>query len=400
MGRQSRTDVDEQVADLLRTARTSLGVGLAFLSHLDDDTQTLEVVDSAVPGVFRDGQRRPRETSVCQLALDGRLPQVTGDLREHPDARALPAVRVARLRSYVTVPVRLSDGTLYGTFCAAGFRPDAGLGRRDQVLMEVLARAAAMIIEPRVRERSRRREIMARMEPLMATGGPTVVLQPIVRLADGVRVGAEALSRFPAAWGMPPDVCFEQAHSVGEGVRLELQALATASGYLDQVGGYVSLNVSPVTLLDPSCRALVERLPADRVLLELSEHDAVTDYDELDAALAPLRARGVRLAIDDVCAGFSSLRHVVAMAPDVLKLDRSVVAGVSERPVLARLVASLVTFAHGCGSTLVAEGIETAADAEELRGLGVDAGQGWYFGRPGPAEALTDPRPVALVEPR
>ena len=148
------------------------------------------------------------------------------------------------------------------------------------------------------------------------------------------------------------------------------------------------MNVSPATLVTPECTALLAALPLGRILLELSEHDPVEDYDVLMATLAPLRARGMRLAIDDVGAGFSSLRHIVLTAPDVIKLDRSIVDGVSTDPVLTTLVGSLVDFGHGCGAHVVAEGIETAADAAALLGLGVDYGQGWHFGRPGPPEAL------------
>jgi len=100
--------------------------------------------------------------------------------------------------------------------------------------------------------------------------------------------------------------------------------------------------------------------------------------------LAPLRAAGMRLAIDDVGAGFSSLRHIVLTAPDVIKLDRSIVDTVSTDPVLSTLVRSLTEFGHGCGAQVVAEGIETAADAAALVALGVDYGQGWHYGRPGP----------------
>jgi EAL domain-containing protein (putative c-di-GMP-specific phosphodiesterase class I) len=139
-------------------------------------------------------------------------------------------------------------------------------------------------------------------------------------------------------------------------------------------------------------------MPLDRVLLELSEHDPVEDYAALTAALAPLRARGMRLAIDDVGAGFSSLRHIVVTAPDVIKLDRSIAAGVATDRVLSTLVGSLVTFAHGSGATVVAEGVETADDATTLRALGVDHGQGWHFGRPGPPETLALPAPRTPVD--
>jgi EAL domain-containing protein (putative c-di-GMP-specific phosphodiesterase class I) len=305
-----------------------------------------------------------------------------------------------RLRSYVSVPVTLSDGSLYGTFCAAGLSTDRDLTKRDKALMDVLASAAAVIIEPEVRSQERRTEVEDRLTPLMADGGPVVVLQPIVDLATGDRIGSEALSRFPAEWGMAPDVVFEQAHSVGLGDRLELLALERAAEHLDRVDGYVAMNISPATLLTPECGELLGRLPLARVLLELSEHDQVADYAALNATLAPFRADGLRLAIDDVGAGFSSLRHIVVTTPDVIKIDRSIVSGLDADPVLSKLVASLAEFGHGCRVRVVAEGVETAEEAVVLRDLGVDYGQGWYYGRPGPPEALSDIPRAAIPSPR
>ena len=384
--KRRRSDADQQVAELLRTAKESLQLSVAFLSRLDGTTQHLEVVESSVPFLFQEGNQQRQETSFCQAILDGDLPAVIPDVRQHPKAMALPAARLPRIRSYVSVPVVLSDGELYGTFCAAGLTTDKGLTKRDKSLMTVLASAAAVIIEPGVREQERRRELLARLEPVLAGGGPLVVLQPIVDLATGVRVGSEALSRFPAAWDKAPDVCFAEAHSVGLGHELELVALDRAAEHLTAVEGYVAMNISPATLLLPEFAALMERLPLERVLLELSEHDQVEDYDALAAALAPFRAGGMRLAIDDVGAGFSSLRHIVVTAPDVLKMDRSIVSGVDTDPVLTRLVGSLVEFGHGGGATVVAEGVETAAEAGVLRDLGVDLGLGWFFGRPAPVD--------------
>ena len=393
---KQRSETEQQIAELLRTAKTSLHMNVAFLTRLDGTTQHLEVVESSIPGLFREGFAQDQQDSLCQAILDGELPPVMPDLRHYPAAMAKPAARMPRIRSFVSVPVRLSDGTLYGSFCAAGLTSDPELGRRDQALMEVLASAASMLLEPGLLERARATEIETRLEAVVASGGPVVLLQPIVELASGRRIGAEALSRFPAEWAKAPDVCFAEAHSVSKGHLLELLALERAATSLEVARGYVAMNVSPATLLLPECTDLLERLPLDRVLLELSEHDQVEDYEALGAVLRPLRARGLRLAIDDVGAGFSSLRHIVLTSPDILKLDRSMVDGVAADPVLRTLVKALVDFAHGCGAKLVAEGIETAEDASALLQLEVDYGQGWHFGRPVSADAL-DPAPVRSV---
>jgi len=393
MGRQ-RTQADRQVADLLRTAKSSLGLSVAFLSRLDGTMQHLEVVESSVPFLFKEGATQRQETTFCQAILEGRLPAVIPDVAALPEAMRLPAARLPRIRSYVSVPVVLSDGSVYGTFCAAGLSSDKGLTRRDRSLMDVLAHAAAVIIEPGVVEAARRGQIESRLGPVIEAGGPDVVLQPIVNLAGGHRIGAEALSRFPAQWAMAPDICFAQAHSVGLGDQLELLAIERAAGFLEQVSGYVALNVSPGTAMTVAFAELMARLPVQRVLLELSEHAQVEDYTALGAALEGPRSRGMRLAIDDVGAGFSSLRHIVLTSPEVIKLDRTLVHGVSADPVLRTLVRSLVEFGHGCGASVVAEGVETDTDAQTLLELGVDHGQGWHFGRPGGPEHLAPCWPV------
>ncbi len=272
---KQRSDVHKQLAELLVTAKKSLHLSVSFISRMDGTTQHLEVVETSVPVLFREGATQKQETSFCQAIKDGRLPSVIPDVKQFPAAMALPAARIPRIRSFVSVPIVFSDGTEYGTFCAAGLTSDKELGKRDQALMEVLASAAAVILEPEVVEQQRRTDIEARLGPVLADGGPTVLLQPIVDLATGERVGAEALSRFPRDWGQTPDVCFAEAHSVGVGHRLELMALERAVHRSAAVGGYVAVNLSPVTLLTDECARLLDRLPLERMLLELSEHEAV-----------------------------------------------------------------------------------------------------------------------------
>ena len=394
---QERSEAEQQIARLLQTARRKLDLSVAFLSRIDGTTRTMQVVESDLPDL-RDGYAGPRDSGFCLAVIEGRLPQVIPDARYVEEAVRLHPVDLPQIRAHVSVPVVLSDGTVYGTFCAFGLTTDPAASPRDLALMEVLADAAATVIEPQVRIERRQAEIADRLAPVMDRGGPDVVLQPIVDLFTGRRTGAEALSRFPAGWDRTPDVVFEEAHSIGHGDRLEVLALARAGALLDRVTGYVSMNVSPQTLVTPMCLRFLATLPLDRVLLELSEHDPVDDYRALGSALAPLRDRGLRLAIDDVGAGFSSLRHIIMAAPDVIKLDRSIISGLDHDPILARLAQSLVEFAHSFGACVIAEGVETVEEHAVLRALGVDGGQGWLFGAPVAAEALLD-EGVALAPP-
>jgi EAL domain-containing protein (putative c-di-GMP-specific phosphodiesterase class I) len=387
--RSNRSDTDQKVAELLRTAKKSLGLSLTFLTRLDGEVQHLEIVESTIP-FFRDGQTQPQSTSLCQAILDGKLPSVIPNVAKLPEAMKTRAAKFPRIRSFVSVPVSLSDGTLYGTFCAAGFTADNQLTKRDHALMEVLASAAATLIEPGVQERRRESVIRARLEPVFSSGELHVVFQPIVSLDDGVRVGAEALSRFPSEWSMAPNEVFAEAASIDIGIELELLAARRAIEKLPSISGYLSVNFSPQTLLDERCWQLLASTPSERIIIELSEHDPVRDYAALAAALSPLRERGMRLAIDDVGVGFSSLRHIVVSAPDLIKLDLSIVTGVATDQVLRTLARSLAEFSHEVGALVVAEGVETKDDAIALREAGVDFGQGWYFGRPGAPDQLVD----------
>ncbi|MFG1994435.1 EAL domain-containing protein [Actinoplanes sp. NPDC048988] len=380
----------EQVAGLLRTARRSLGLNFAFLSRMDGTTQHLEVVDTPLPKFVLDGLERAQDTSFCQAIRDGRLPSVMPNVKDFPEAMKLPAARMPRIRSFISVPVVLSDGSVYGTFCAGGFTADDKLSERDEALMTVLAHAAAVIIEPDITKRRRNAELEQRFLPLIDAGGPAVLLQPIIDLATGRRVGAEALSRFPRQWNAAPDTCFADADLIGERDRLEIQALRSAAAHLERVSGYVAMNVSPATLLTGPCQETLAAMPLARVVLELSEHDPVEDYDALHAVLAPLRALGMRLAIDDVGAGFSSLRHIVATSPDVIKLDRSIVTGLGDDRVLPVVVRSLTDLAGAVNAVVVAEGVETAADAATLATLGVSLGQGWHFDKAVTPEELRE----------
>ena len=216
-----------------------------------------------------------------------------------------------------------------------------------------------------------------------------MVFQPIVELTTGHVRGLEALARFHSKPRRSPETWFTEAAAAGLLVELELAAAEKAFDDLDRISPsmYLSVNVSPATLASPGLVDLLRTVRAERVVLELTEHTPVADYEQLAASLLPIREMGVRLAIDDVGSGFSGLGHVVGLGPDFVKLDRSVVTDVNANATRRALIGRLVSFAEEVAIELIAEGIETEPELATLRKLGVAYGQGFFLARPGPIPA-------------
>jgi EAL domain-containing protein (putative c-di-GMP-specific phosphodiesterase class I) len=236
-------------------------------------------------------------------------------------------------------------------------------------------------------DRARRERLAGRIRRLISGEGLDVALQPIVDLASGEVVGAEALARFTdaAGRGIPTESCFLDAHALELGTELELAAVRLALDSHDRLpeGLYLALNASPALLAGDELLDLLAAHERRPLVVELTEHQAVEDYFALGRSLDALRAHGVRVAIDDVGSGFASFRHVTRVNPEILKLDRSLVCGIDDDPVRQSLAAAIVAFAADVGAVVVSEGIESEAELACLRELAVGLGQGFFLGRPG-----------------
>jgi EAL domain-containing protein (putative c-di-GMP-specific phosphodiesterase class I) len=150
---------------------------------------------------------------------------------------------------------------------------------------------------------------------------------------------------------------------------------------------YVAVNVGPGALRAEDIPVLLAAVNGHRVVLELTEHVPVDDYRTLQDALSAVRGSGARLAIDDTGAGFASLVHILNLGPDIIKLDRSITRGVDRDPVRSALASALVSFAAEIGAEVTAEGIETQAELDTVRALGIRHGQGYLLGMPTPIAA-------------
>jgi EAL domain-containing protein (putative c-di-GMP-specific phosphodiesterase class I)/ActR/RegA family two-component response regulator len=227
-----------------------------------------------------------------------------------------------------------------------------------------------------------RREEIARF---IDGDGLSMVFQPIMELATREIAGVEALARFSSSLPRTPDKWFAQAVELELGVRLELAAIRQALNALPRIPSewYLSVNASHRTACSPELPGIVGPV-ANRLVVEITEHEAVEDYGTLLAALGTLRGLGARVAIDDAGAGYSSLRHTLRLEPEVVKVDISLTRNIDTDRAKRALSRSIVSFSEEMGITIVAEGIETEAELATLLELGVRYGQGYLLAKPGP----------------
>jgi EAL domain-containing protein (putative c-di-GMP-specific phosphodiesterase class I) len=379
----------DTITRMLKAIRAHLGMDVAFASEIFGGEVHIRHADTDAGGPIRVGDVFPAGESYCQRIIDGRLPQLMSDTSEFPEAAALACTAALPVGAVLSVPIRLGDGSTYGTFCCFSFAANGSLNHRDLAMIRAFAELAAGEIDARLGEQRIREATVARIRAVIDQGQIRAVFQPVYRLSDGVITGVESLARFPDCEMRPPSDWFAEADEVGLGVELELAAAKAALECLRYLPEDISLgiNLSPSALLSAELQPLIASVPAGRIVVEVTEHAAVNDYAALVRALAPLRQR-VRLAIDDVGAGYSGLRHILDLAPDLIKLDMSLVRDIDKDPARRSLALAMVGFASGIDSQIVAEGVETAEELAILRELGVPRAQGYYLCRPMPLMAV------------
>jgi EAL domain-containing protein (putative c-di-GMP-specific phosphodiesterase class I)/AmiR/NasT family two-component response regulator len=242
------------------------------------------------------------------------------------------------------------------------------------------------------RQEARLGAIRDTVEQVLEPGRIRLVFQPIFGLRGGGLVGAECLSRFEAEPVRPPNEWFADADEVGLGAELELASVRAALGHVGQLpdGAFLAVNVSAEVASSAELTALLVGAEAQsgvdvsRIVVELTEHAPVVDYERLQANLDQLRRVGVRIAIDDAGAGYASFQHILRLRPDFIKLDLDLTRGIDSDPVRRALASALVTFGGEIGSQMIAEGVERREELSVLADLGFAAAQGYYLGRPNP----------------
>jgi diguanylate cyclase (GGDEF)-like protein len=366
---------------------------------------TLLATDPAleVVGMASDGDEAVALVAVQQpdvAVLDVKMPGGGGVAAAQLIRHAQPGVRVVALSAYEdrsTVLEMLRAGAV--GYVAKG-SPAADILTAVRRAAEGLSTLSPTVSAELVHELGNR--LRAEEETAAATastrrhiegaldGDLRIVHQPVVDLSSGLVVGVEALARFPDVDGASPDAWFAAAADLGLRVELELAAFRAALETLDDLPAplHLGVNLSPDTVV---AEGVWDELPPEllaRLVIELTEHAPVADYDRLRAVLRPLREWGARVAVDDAGAGFASLRHILLLEADIIKIDASLTREVAGHRGRRALAAALCSFAVEVGATVVAEGIEHPDDLGALQGLGVEQGQGYLLGAPGPPEEV------------
>ncbi|QIB35967.1 sensor domain-containing phosphodiesterase [Ancylobacter pratisalsi] len=377
----------DSITRSLDAIRRHLDMDIAYVSEFSGDTAIFRRVNA--PGyehMLKPGDTMRLDDIYCRHILEGRLPNLIPNTSREPVALAIPITRALPIGKHVSVPIILPDGSIYGMFCCLGTKPDDSLHDRDLQVLKVFADVAALEISEEQQEAAKLRERVDAVQDILDSGNIQIHYQPLWRLGQARPVGFECLSRFPQKPYRSPDKWFSEAADLGMGVNLEILAIRRSLSVLPELPSdmYLTINVSPEAVLSGRLDKLLADAPPRQVVIEITEHALIEDYQKIITSLSAFRARGFKLAVDDAGAGYSCLQHILQLQPDLIKLDMSLTRDIDSDPARKALASALVSFSRETGSRIIAEGVETEAELMTLRAIGVEKAQGYLLGRPMP----------------
>ncbi len=383
--KKDHDSVTEDLQRILSVIRSHLDMDIAFISEFSRGERVFKYIESKdEASVIKVGDSDPLEETYCYRIVEGELPEHIADTSLNPITKGLKVTDALSIGDYIGIPIRISDGSVYGTFCCFNHKADETIGERDLAMMRIFADFAGKQIDNNLQANHEQKKMTERVISMLEPDKINVVYQPIYDMQEERITGLESNLRLFTTPYRTPDIWVNEAAQVGLGENLEMMAIEKAIKGLEQLPKniYISLNTSPEHILNGAITRVLENVPKERVVLEITEHDRIADYTEFRAALAPLRREGIRLAIDDVGAGYASFQHILEIGADIIKLDISIIQNVHIDPARRALATALIAFAKDTGSEVIAEGVETEEEFNELQRLGIHKVQGFFIGRP------------------
>ena len=384
-------DTPAGIAEALNTVRDYLDMDVAFVSEFVGDSRIIRYIDSRQqPSPLTAGDIVPLTSGFCDDVVKGVLPGLIPDTAAFPQCADKVSLRGSPVGSHLGVPLRFPDGHLYGSFCCFNRVADTSLNERDLRLMQIFGAIIARHLDVETQRATEHHTSAGRIRDALDRGEPAVVYQPVFRLRDGLLLGAEALARFPGPPQRSPDLWFGEAAAVGLQVELEVQAIRNAIAGFQDIWPQgrdmrLAVNASPDTILSGAFQDAMRQAPVGRLALEITEHDRVENYLALRRVLGELHQQGCKITVDDAGSGYASLRHILQIEPDVIKLDISLTRDIDTSAGKRALAGGLIEFARQTNCVIIAEGVETAAELATLREMRVNSAQGYLLGRPASA---------------
>ncbi|WP_242423587.1 EAL domain-containing protein, partial [Frankia sp. EI5c] len=357
---------------------------LAFLGRLDEEWLVLQVFDGdAASFDVLPGSTIRREAALYPQVLAHDQPIIIPDA--HADRRTSRAgmVRELGVGSYAAALVFDTDDEVYGLVGCFGHEPRPRLRPRDGRFVDLLAAFLSDAVIDLRRVWESRSRVSRLVSDLIDAGGPEIVFQPVVSLADGGIAGVEALSRFPGS-DRGPEGWYRVAEQVGLGTELELAAIRHALSVLPDLPPSVmlSVNAAPATITSGLLGLLRSFGACDRVIVELTEHERFGSDPVVMRGVRTLRERGARIAVDDIGTGYAGLEQLLQLRPDIVKIDYVITHSMDVDAARRAVAAAIVRVAEEIGSQVIAEGIETAGELRAATEAGIGYGQGYLLGRP------------------
>lgn len=374
----------ELVHTLLGLLRRRLDLDTAWIASFRSGMQVFEVIDGDARALgMSPGDQSSLSESYSVRVIDGRLPAVIPDTSADKTASMLPKTRERGLGAYVGVPLLGPDGSAVGMVCAVSQQAKPHLADIDLRVIRKMAELIGALMEMPADPMTIPTDQHDGIRRMVAERDFEIVFQAVHNVATGKVLGVEALARFPCE-PFRPDLVFAEAASLGLDIELETAVIARALSLVPQLPNevFVAVNISPSAVLRTPWRELLAEVDPTRLVLEITEHDAVENYDALDDALEACRARGMRVAVDDVGAGFSSFSHVLEIAPEFIKIDHSITRNIDADDARRRLAQSIAELAAQIGATVIAEGVESQGELDAVGAAGIPWAQGFYLSRP------------------
>ncbi len=379
----------EQIQGVLRAARRYLAMDVGFISEFIRGDRIFRFTDSDGGSPITVGAADPLDKSFCHYVAQGLMPGLLHEARTNKIAASLAVTETLPVGAHLSVPLRHPDGTPFGSVCCFSFTPNRNLTKHDLGVLNMCAEVVSAVLEQDRRAAVEAAQRRTRIQRVIEEDAIEMAFQPFFRVEDGQLTGFEALSRFPQDRSRPVDSWFAEATEVGLGLDLEFLAVEKALSALPLLDPSLKLtiNLSPGAIESERFLPALARAPVDRLVVEMTEHAVVEDYERLRIALAGLRERGLRLAIDDVGAGHATFRHILDLNPEFIKLDRTLIHGIHRDSARRALAEALTLYGRRIGCEVVAEGVEEEAELDVIRAIGITRVQGFLLGMPMPLQA-------------